>query len=563
MNSSKENKSSLHSPDDGPPTLTGGEDVFIQVSNLRKAVPQFIATMAQSLLLLSIGMLVASPTIVIGALHRSINGTHQVNVSSTKENVNGTQSSEHVETLFFTDAQAAWFGSILLLCQPVGSIASCFVQGYLGRRKSMILVNLPLILGWYLLYLGESVEMLFTSAIISGLAIGFMEAPTLAYIGEVSEPRLRGTFTSILNTHVCIGHLLEFLIGCAVGQENWRTAMLISIIVPVLTILIIYQIPESPVWLLSKGRKQEALESLCWLRGWVEEKAVEKEFQSFVKYNELSQRPVTRENDNNIYKQVPTKAYINANGAEVIPAESIHPPKKACILKLSDIFRPAFIRPLRLILMYMFFTHMASLNAIRPYMIETFGFLGLPIEPLRVTVMTASVQLAGGLSCIFLVHKLGKRFLSLVSMSCCSICIISIGIYTLYKDDINQSWIPLVLFAVMFYSLNLAVSPIPWMLVSEMFPQRGRGAGGGISAAFFYTGAFITSFTYIDLRNLLHPHGVFLLYGIMASIGVVFVYFCLPETEGRTLAEIETYFVKHRFLTTKKYCSPVQSRTLP
>lgn len=69
-----------------------------------------------------------------------------------------------------------------------------------------------------------------------------MEAPTLAYIGEVSEPRLRGTFTSILNTHVCIGHLLEFLIANAVGQENWRTAMLISIIVPVLTILIIYQV---------------------------------------------------------------------------------------------------------------------------------------------------------------------------------------------------------------------------------------------------------------------------------------------------------------------------------
>lgn len=62
------------------------------------------------------------------------------------------------------------------------------------------------------------------------------------------------------------------------------------------------------MWLLSKGQNQEALKSLCWLRGWVEGKAVATEFQSFVKYNELSQRPVTRDNDK-IYKQVPTKAY--------------------------------------------------------------------------------------------------------------------------------------------------------------------------------------------------------------------------------------------------------------
>lgn len=86
--------------------------------------------------------------------------------------------------------------------------------------------------------------------------------------------------------------------------------------------------------------------------------------------------------------------------------------------------------------------------------------------------MTASLQLAGGLSCIFLVHKLGKRFLSLVSMSLCASCILAIATYTLFKEDINQSTIPLIMFAIMFYSLNLGVSPIPWMLVSEMFPQR-------------------------------------------------------------------------------------------
>lgn len=557
----KNKTSSLHLPDGDPPTLKD-EDVFIHVSDLRKAIPQFIATMAQSLLLLSIGMIVASPTIVLGALYRPGNSTLQ-DFNKTAEDSNSTLSSP--APLLFTDSQASWFGSILLLCQPVGSLVSCFIQDYLGRKRSMLLVNLPLILGWYLLYKGQTVDILFASAIISGFSIGFMEAPTLAYIGEVSEPRLRGTFTSILNTHVCIGHLLEFLIGCAVGQENWRTAMLISIIVPVLTMIIIYQIPESPVWLLSKGRRQEALKSLCWLRGWVGEKAVEKEFQAFVKYNELSLRPVTRVGkENTIYKQVPTKAYINADGSGVIPADVIHPKKNSVLIKLADIFRPAFLRPLRLLLLYMFFAHMSALNAIRPYMIQTFEFLGLQrvIDPLGITVMTASVQLAGGLSCILSVHRLGKRFLSLLSMSLCTILILCIAVYTLYMKDIDEPRIPLVLFGLMYYSLNLGVSPIPWMLVSEVFPQRGRGAGGGISAGYFYTGAFLTAFTFLDIKALLDWYGVFFLYGSLSAVGVVFLYFCLPETEGRTLAEIETYFVHHRFLTSREY-SRMQTRVLP
>lgn len=87
-------------------------------------------------------------------------------------------------------------------------------------------------------------------------------------------------------------------------------------------------------------------------------------------------------------------------------------------------------------------------------------------------VMTASVQLAGGLSCILSVHRLGKRFLSLLSMSLCTILILCIAVYTLYMKDIDEPRIPLVLFGLMYYSLNLGVSPIPWMLVSEVFPQR-------------------------------------------------------------------------------------------
>lgn len=73
---------------------------------------------------------------------------------------------------------------------------------------------------------------------------------------------------------------------------------------------------------------------------------------------------------------------------------------------------------------------------------------------------------------------------------------------------------------------------------------RGRGVAGGVCAAFFYIIAFLVSKTWLNLQSTVQLEGCFLLYGILGVLGVLYIYVCLPETEGKTLAEIEKYFVK-------------------
>lgn len=154
--------------------------------------------------------------------------------------------------------------------------------------------------------------------------------------------------------------------------------------------------------MLSKGRKEEALQALCWLRGWVAEEKVKAEFEELSRYTEASKFRVSKDTHNKIYVEVPTKGYgrpcglkntkdsrfsganisrlciVCANGTGIVK-----PTEKSASLKLKifDLFRPSMMRPFRLLLGYQIFFHCAALTGLRCYMIETFSTLNMPVDP--------------------------------------------------------------------------------------------------------------------------------------------------------------------------------------
>ncbi|VVC39260.1 Sugar transporter, conserved site,Major facilitator superfamily domain,Major facilitator, sugar [Cinara cedri] len=479
----------------------------------RRILAQVCATIAQSLLVLDVGMMVVVPTIVIGELHNAKQGQLSLN-----------------------DSQSSWFASCMLLCQPLGCLLSSYVQGFMGQKSSMLLTNLPHLVAWYLLYSAQSPNILYAASAIMGVGIGFMEAPTLAYIGEISEPHIRSTLATIVNTHVVIGFLLEFTLGWLLP---WRIAMLVSCSVPIIAAITISLIPESPIWLLTKGKKYEAMESLRWLRGCVPFEEVSEEFYRLEQYcqastNDLKTKRETKIENTVRYTEVPDYEYSTVHGETSI----IH--------RLRDFLRAGMLKPLRLVLLYMFFSHAVMLSAMRPYMIGTFNKLRVPISPTTLTVLTAALQFLGALTCICFVRLTGKRALSLVSMVVCSICCLSLGAYAyaILWYSFSMPWIPLLIFCVLYYFINLGISPVPWLLISEVFPNRGRGTAGSLCAAIFYILAFIMGSTWFSLQNLIELHGCFFFYGILGIFGIVYIFICLPETEGKTLAEIEKLFMK-------------------
>lgn len=127
---------------------------------------------------------------------------------------------------------------LLLGFQPTGSILSGISSDILGRKKCMLLVGIPQFIAWILMYTANSIPPLYAAAAMMGFTIGFMEAPTLSYIGEICEPEFRSTLASVTSLQVSIGHFLG-LLGTVIP---WRTTAAISSAVPLVTIIAILQV---------------------------------------------------------------------------------------------------------------------------------------------------------------------------------------------------------------------------------------------------------------------------------------------------------------------------------
>lgn len=127
-------------------------------------------------------------------------------------------------------------GSILFVFHPTGSFLSGFLQERFGRKRCMVVANFPSIFGWIMLYYTHSVTLLYASTVLMGLSIGFSEAPILSYVGEITEPRLRGTIASLATTATMIGMLLIYILGYFF---EWRTVALLSTLCPITCICLV------------------------------------------------------------------------------------------------------------------------------------------------------------------------------------------------------------------------------------------------------------------------------------------------------------------------------------
>uniref|UniRef100_A0A6M2DHG4 Putative permease of the major facilitator superfamily protein n=1 Tax=Xenopsylla cheopis TaxID=163159 RepID=A0A6M2DHG4_XENCH len=492
------------------------EDDDNGVGFYRTLLPQVLASTAKNMLLFDLGMAVAFPTIVIPDLMKD-DSLIQLNI-----------------------VQISWFGSLAYICQPLGSLASGVFLEALGRKRAMLLVTLPHIAAWIMMFFATNEAMLFTAAVLLGLGVGFMEAPILTYVGEICQPRFRGILTAMAGVSVLLGVFLTYLLGTT---WHWTTVGGVLSTVPIITFVAICFIPETPMWLLSKGRREDALESLCWLRGWVTPDKVEKEFSEIEQYAKtISQCTECRKK--RLQDACP-------HGGVKGWAETRRTMKAA--------LRRTTLRPALLVLGFFVFHQFNGLHMFRPYMVQVVRALGIPLDAHWATVVVSVVGLVGNIACMIMIKLLGKRKLAMISMLGCALSALLIGTWakialqpwarstdSQLPPELGQyqesAWMPLVLFIGLAFFMSVGVSPIPWIMLSEVFPYQTRGMASGTTAALNYVVAFVATKSYLDLERLLGLEGMFYAFAVVSFLGIIYIYMLLPETEGRTLQEIEEYF---------------------
>ncbi len=176
------------------------------------------------------------------------------------------------------------------------------------------------------------------------------------------------------------------------------------------------------------------------------------------------------------------------------------------------------------------------------YASDIFQAAGYNLKEMMLNIVViGGVMVLSVIVTMLTVDKLGRKTLLLFGTSSMAVVYALMG-YCFYLNYTGAVIVLLVLANVMFYSITLA--PLLWVVLSEIFPNRIRGAAMSIAALAHWVGNFSLTFTFPAIKENLGWANNFWLYGLICAVGFVVIWFILPETKGKTLEEIELQVVK-------------------
>jgi SP family arabinose:H+ symporter-like MFS transporter len=353
--------------------------------------------------------------------------------------------------------------------------------------------------------------------ILGGVGIGLASNLSPMYIAEISPAAIRGKYVSLNQLTIVIGILAAQLVNWQLadpvplnstsadilaswnGQIGWRWMFWAEVIPAGAFFLLMFFIPESPRWLAKNGGEEKVEQILTKIGG--------SEYAK-VEYHNIRETLASETNKVNF----------------------------------RFLFEPGMKKILLLGIVLGVFQQWCGINVIFNYAEEVFKEAGYGVSDILFNiVITGSVMLIFTFVAIFTVDRLGRR--ALMSMGAGGLA----GIYTLmgaayYFNITGWVLLLLVISAIACYAMSLA--PVTWVVLSEIFPNRVRGAAMSVATIALWLASFILTYTFPLLNNAFGASGTFWLYGIICVLGLAFIYKKLPETKGRSLEEIEHEFVK-------------------
>ncbi len=384
-----------------------------------------------------------------------------------------------------------------------GAMAGNAIAGPLsdrfGRRRVLLGTALLFVMSSLLAASATSFPSFVAARIVGGLAVGGAILIAPMYIAEIAPADKRGGLVSLNQLMIVIGISASFFSNyflLDLGEHNWRYMLGVQMVPALLYFTLLWFVPESPRWLLLKGRDEAALQVLRRVAG--EQQA--------------------QENLQQIQRSLTAKT-------------------------VSRGFRGLLDSRVRLIMIIAlglaFFQQITGINAIFYYLPTIFAQAGGGVnDAFRQAVMVGVVNVAMTFVAIWLIDKLGRKPLLIVGIAGMALSLFAIS-WAFSQESYNAR---LVLIAIIGFVASFAISlgPVMWVLLSEIFPNEQRAAA--ISVAGFWNALTSASVTMIFpwALSTLGSGGTFLAFALFATAALFFVVLLVPETKGRTLEQLET-----------------------
>ena len=409
-----------------------------------------------------------------------------------------------------------WYVGCALTGSIIGVLCAGSLSDYIGRKITMLISAAFFSISAIGCAVCGSFDALVAFRIIGGVGIGIVSIVSPIYISEVSPAKIRGTLVSLYQLAVTAGFLLAYLANWAIdagidpsaaadaglwsrmfNAEAWR-GMLGSETLPALLFLfIIFFIPESPKWLIIKGKPSEATAVLSRILGSEDE--------------------------------------INA---EVEATRSSSGEDKG---SWSDLLKPGILVAVLAGCAIAILGQFMGVNAVLYYGPKIFSEAGFD-NPMFSTVLVGLVNFATTVLAVFIIDRVGRKQLIYWGVSGMIICLMAIGTYFATGGALGNGFM-LAFFLAYVFCCAISISAIVFVLLSEMYPNSIRGRAMSLAGFMLWVGTYLVG----QLTPVLlewSQAGTFFIFAVMCVPYMLIMWKVIPETTGKTLEEIEEYWTK-------------------
>lgn len=421
------------------------------------------------------------------------------------------------EPFFGLNSSAAlrgWAMSSALIGCLVGALLAGLWSDKYGRKKMLIIAATLFTASAYGTGAVDHFTWFIFYRILGGFGIGIASNISPIYIAEVSPASARGRFVSLNQLTIVLGILGAQIVNWQIGdyfmpdknvlsadgiEWAWRWMFWAELVPAIIFFIFAFIIPESPRWLATNQRVANARKVFVRIGG---EKHAEAELSEI-------QRSTTDSEAKTDWK---------------------------------TLFQPNVRKVLIIGIVLAVFQQWCGINVIFNYAHEIFSAAGYAVSDVLMNIVVTGVtNVIFTFVAIYTVDRWGRRALMFVGSAGLAFIYMILGA-CYYFQITGWPMLLLVVLAIACYAMSLA--PIVWVVLSEIFPTRIRGAAMAISTFFLWVASFLLTYTFPILNESLGASGTFWIYGGICLAGFLFIRSQLPETKGKSLEEIEKELIK-------------------